>query len=193
MGVPQYRFRETFQSRAFAIQFPKRPSPTLCGTLWRYALALVQAILSRYHCIPSSFLVVGHNLVNNGLYSDEPRRYCTINQWGPRSNTHFHQWKDHLWQLVATYLQQKGYEWLIVDCTINRPFAFSTFWMSLSAAFTYWPAKSGTSAVNMPLSSSGLGGDSSGRRTPLASALRWSSSPKAGAWCTIPVPSASVT
>ena len=32
MGVPQYRLRETFQSRAFAIQLPKRPSPTLCGT-----------------------------------------------------------------------------------------------------------------------------------------------------------------
>ena len=36
---------------------------------------------------------------------------------------------------MYTYRQQKGYEWLMVDWTINRPFAFSTFWMSLSAAW----------------------------------------------------------
>jgi hypothetical protein len=33
MGVPQYRFLETFQSRALANQFPNRLSPTLWGTL----------------------------------------------------------------------------------------------------------------------------------------------------------------
>ena len=32
IGVPQYRFLETFQSRALEIQLPKRPSPTCCGT-----------------------------------------------------------------------------------------------------------------------------------------------------------------
>ena len=33
IGVPQYRFREIFQSRALASQLPNRPSPTLWGTL----------------------------------------------------------------------------------------------------------------------------------------------------------------
>lgn len=33
MGVPQYRFREMFQSRAFASQLPNLWSPTFCGTL----------------------------------------------------------------------------------------------------------------------------------------------------------------
>ena len=61
------------------------------------------------------------------------------------------------------------------------------------ATLTYMPAKSGTSLVNLPASSIGQGGISSGRRIPLAREMRWSSSPKAGAWCTIPVPSASVT
>lgn len=33
MGVPQYRFRETFQSRAFLNHPPNRPSRTFSGTL----------------------------------------------------------------------------------------------------------------------------------------------------------------
>ena len=32
IGVPQYRFLEMFQSRAFFNQPPNRPSPTFCGT-----------------------------------------------------------------------------------------------------------------------------------------------------------------
>lgn len=32
IGVPQYRFLEMFQSRAFLSQPPNRPSPTFCGT-----------------------------------------------------------------------------------------------------------------------------------------------------------------
>jgi hypothetical protein len=36
-------------------------------------------------------------------------------------------------------------------------------------------------------------GISSSRTMPLATAMRWSSSPKAGAWWTIPVPDESVT
>ena len=82
---------------------------------------------------------------------------------------------------------------MVAFCT-SRPAAFSAAQMGASASFTYWPAKSVTSAVKRPLASMGQGtSPESLAMMPLAVHTRQSSSPKAGAWCTTPVPASSVT
>ena len=76
----------------------------------------------------------------------------------------------------------------MVSCSTSFPSSFSLRTMGLSASLANMPAKSGTRASKMPDRLSGL---MTGRPSRLHT---WkSSSPKAGAWCTIPVPLSVVT
>ena len=83
-GVPQYRLRDMFQSRAFASQFPNLLSPTDCGTLCTRG-SMTEASISRTLDEPSRFLIVFHKLIYNRLYSNEPGGYGTVDQGCTRS------------------------------------------------------------------------------------------------------------
>lgn len=130
IGVPQYRFRETFQSRADASQFPNRLSPTLWGTLQRiYLLARKKVklltILSQ-HCFWLAHPQWASLWWTTREMHDTSAVFLTSND----------KWVSSSARSASphTYLQQKGYECLTVDCTIKRPLAFSIFWILLSAA-----------------------------------------------------------
>ena len=70
----------------------------------------------------------------------------------------------------------------------TRPFARRSRMMSRLASKTSLPLYSGTSEVNLPSASTGMT-----RSMPYFWQVSISSSPNAGAWWTIPVPSSVVT
>ena len=72
IGVPQYRFREIFQSRALANQLPKRLSPIDCGTLPN-TVRSGGTETDEVH-VPPRFFVVFHELIDNWLHPNKPGR-----------------------------------------------------------------------------------------------------------------------
>ena len=90
--------------------------------------------------------------------------------------------------------QQNGYECTMRALSTNRPEALIAAIRSLSASFTCCPANgAGTGETKHPLTSTGSGNAPPLTTIPCARQTRLSSSPYAGAWCTMPVPLSSVT
>jgi hypothetical protein len=63
------------------------------------------------------------------------------------------------------YLYLQSVWKMVIDITI-------AITIDLYGTLTYWPAKSGTASVKMPLSSMGQGGISSGLKTPFSRQMR---------------------
>jgi hypothetical protein len=85
IGVPQYRFLEIFQSRAFASQFPNLLSPTLCGTLEPFKddqTGNEDYTADRYE--PPRTCIVINKFVHNRGHSNKPRWDGAVDQRCPR-------------------------------------------------------------------------------------------------------------
>ena len=87
-----------------------------------------------------------------------------------------------------SHLQQNGYECSYGSAANNKPLSFKSLKTSLSASLTHVPAQLPVSFVNFP---SPFTSCTKGKSLSLPTLL--SSSPNAGAICTTPVPSVSVT
>lgn len=85
-GVPQYRFREMFQSRALASQFPNLLSPTLCGTLEVESSQQAENYRKPGRNKPSCALVIRNQFVYNGTDPYKPHWDGAIKQRGSRSS-----------------------------------------------------------------------------------------------------------
>lgn len=80
IGVPQYRLREMFQSRAAFNHPPNLPSPTLAGTL-HVSITYEKVPID----LPSGLLVVRNKLVRQVRDSNEPSRDSSVDEWSTGS------------------------------------------------------------------------------------------------------------